>query len=77
VILAAAAMFGIAGWTPVFHLAPGSLGQSVTLEMDGEVLAVARDRGHAVRLLCGHLLAEGHRYDDWKVVDGTASVRKA
>lgn len=75
-IIAAAAMLGIAGWTPVFHLAPGSLGQSVTIKRDGDVLAVARDRDHAVRLLCGHLASEGHRYDDWRVVDGTASVGK-
>ncbi len=76
-MLAAAAMFGIAGWTPVFHLAPGSLGQSVTLERDGHVLAVGRDREHVVRLLCAHLASKGHSYDGWKVVDGTATVRKA
>ena len=75
-ILAVATMFGIAGWTPVFHLASGSLGQSVTLERDGDVLAVGRDRDHVVRLLCAHLASEGHRYDDWKVVDGPASVGK-
>ena len=64
-------MFGFGGWTPRFALVPGALGQSVTVEQDGRVLGVGRDRGHAVRILLGDLVANSDRYDGWAVDDRT------